>query len=139
MPTLLQSANDGIDVGEFSYPRNQATHSLTEKELRDCARSKLVNYIRCHDDIGWTFDDAVAEQMGIDGYQHRRFLNQFYTGKFEGSFSQGVPFQENPTTGDCRVCGSLASLAGLRKRLSPMTLRRLTTRLSEYVCSIVLI
>ncbi|MCG9677534.1 alpha-amylase family protein [Vibrio sp. Isolate24] len=76
-----------------------------------------VNYIRCHDDIGWTFDDAVAEQQGINGYDHRRFLNQFYTGKFEGSFSQGVPFQENPTTGDCRVCGSLASLAGLEKAI----------------------
>jgi amylosucrase len=76
-----------------------------------------VNYIRCHDDIGWTFDDAVAELRGINGYDHRRFLNQFYTGKFEGSFSQGVPFQENPTTGDCRVCGSLASLAGLEKAI----------------------
>ncbi|NRF31095.1 alpha-amylase family protein [Vibrio coralliilyticus] len=76
-----------------------------------------VNYIRCHDDIGWTFDDTVAEQLGINGYDHRRFLNQFYTGKFEGSFSQGVPFQENPTTGDCRVCGSLASLAGLEKAI----------------------
>ncbi|GAB7225375.1 alpha-amylase family glycosyl hydrolase [Vibrio owensii] len=76
-----------------------------------------VNYIRCHDDIGWTFDDAVADQLGINGYEHRRFLNQFYTGKFDGSFSQGVPFQENPTTGDCRVCGSLASLAGLEKAI----------------------
>nr|MCO7034786.1 amylosucrase [Vibrio paracholerae] len=51
------------------------------------------------------------------GYEHRRFLNQFYTGKFDGSFSQGVPFQENPTTGDCRVCGSLASLAGLERAM----------------------
>ncbi|WP_295894074.1 alpha-amylase family protein [uncultured Vibrio sp.] len=77
-----------------------------------------VNYIRCHDDIGWTFDDAIAEQQGINGLEHRRFLNQFYTGKFAGSFSQGVPFQENPTTGDCRVCGSLASLAGLEKAMN---------------------
>jgi len=76
-----------------------------------------VNYIRCHDDIGWTFDDAIAQQLGIDGFEHRRFLNNFYTGRFEGSFAQGVPFQENPATGDCRVCGSLASLAGLEKAL----------------------
>ncbi len=76
----------------------------------DCS---WVNYIRCHDDIGWTFDDAVADQLGIDGFNHRRFLNQFYTGRFDGSFAEGVPFQENPTTGDCRVCGSLAALTGL--------------------------
>ncbi|PKH01580.1 amylosucrase [Psychromonas sp. MB-3u-54] len=76
-----------------------------------------VNYIRCHDDIGWTFDDALAQQLGINGFDHRRFLNNFYTGRFEGSFAQGVPFQENPATGDCRVCGSLASLTGLEKGL----------------------
>ncbi|MGL4448979.1 MAG: amylosucrase [Shewanella sp.] len=72
-----------------------------------------VNYIRCHDDIGWTFDDEISASLGINGYDHRRFLNNFYTGQFAGSFAKGVPFQANPTTGDCRVCGSLASLAGL--------------------------
>ncbi|HGF7528262.1 TPA: amylosucrase [Vibrio cholerae] len=76
-----------------------------------------VNYIRCHDDIGWTFDDAIAQRLGINGGDHRFFLNQFYTGQFEGSFAQGVPFQQNPTTGDCRVCGSLASLAGVELAL----------------------
>ncbi|WP_338290858.1 alpha-amylase family protein [Planctobacterium marinum] len=76
-----------------------------------------VNYVRCHDDIGWTFDDAVAGQLGINGHDHRYFLNQFYVDRFEGSFAKGVAFQENPSNGDCRVCGSLASLAGLEKAL----------------------
>ena len=76
-----------------------------------------VNYIRCHDDIGWTFDDAVAWDMGVNPHDHRYFLNQFFTGRFEGSFAQGVPFAENPTTGDCRVCGTLASLCGLEQAL----------------------
>lgn len=76
-----------------------------------------VNYIRCHDDIGWTFDDAIAQRLGINGADHRYFLNQFYTGQFDGTFAQGVPFQQNPTTGDCRVCGSLASLAGVELAL----------------------
>lgn len=76
-----------------------------------------VNYVRCHDDIGWTFDDADAGRLGINGYDHRRFLNQFYTGRFEGSFARGLPFQENPRTGDARISGSLASLAGLERAL----------------------
>lgn len=80
----------------------------------DCA---WVNYIRCHDDIGWTFDDDVANQLGINGHDHRLFLNRFYTGRFEGSFAKGVAFGENPSTGDCRVCGSLASLAGLEQAI----------------------
>lgn len=72
-----------------------------------------VNYLRSHDDIGWTFDDGDAWRLGIDPYGHRRFLNSFYIGNFEGSFSRGLPFQENPSTGDARVSGTLASLAGL--------------------------
>jgi amylosucrase len=76
-----------------------------------------VNYARCHDDIGWTFDDGDAGHIGVNAHDHRYFLNQYYTGKHSGSFATGVPFQENPTTGDCRVCGSLASLAGLEKAL----------------------
>lgn len=72
-----------------------------------------VNYLRCHDDIGWTFDDDDAREVGIDPHGHRKFLNEFYTGHFKGSFARGVPFQFNPLTGDQRVSGTLASLAGL--------------------------
>ena len=72
-----------------------------------------VNYLRCHDDIGWTFDDADAAALGINAYNHRQFLNRFYTGQFPGSFARGVPFQENVDTGDMRIAGTLASLAGL--------------------------
>ncbi len=80
-------------------------------------RCAWVNYVRVHDDIGWTFDDAVASRLGINGYDHRRFLNQFYTGRFADSFARGVPFQENPRTGDARIAGTGASLAGLEAAL----------------------
>nr|WP_258222508.1 alpha-amylase family protein [Microbacterium sp. HMWF026] len=72
-----------------------------------------VNYVRSHDDIGWTFADEDAAELGIDGYPHRRFLNDFYVGRAPGSFARGVPFQENPRTGDARVTGTTASLAGI--------------------------
>lgn len=72
-----------------------------------------VNYVRSHDDIGWTFADEDAAELGIEGYPHRRFLNDFYVGRAPGSFARGVPFQENPRTGDARVTGTTASLAGI--------------------------
>lgn len=72
-----------------------------------------VNYVRSHDDVGWTFADEDAAALGIDGYGHRQFLNRFYTGRFDGSFARGVAFQENPATGDARVTGTTASLAGI--------------------------
>jgi len=76
-----------------------------------------VNYLRSHDDIGWTFDDADAQHLWIDPFGHRQFLNAFYTGRFAGSFARGIPFQENPDTGDARVSGTLASLSGLEHAL----------------------
>ena len=76
-----------------------------------------VNYVRVHDDIGWTFSDEDAAILGVNGHDHRRFLNEFYRGRFPGSFARGLPFQENPITGDCRISGTCASLAGLEKAL----------------------
>jgi len=80
-----------------------------------------VNYVRCHDDIGWTFSDEDAGALGINAFDHRQFLNAFYTGRFEGSFARGLPFQENPKTGDARISGTCASLAGLEKAIKEET------------------
>jgi len=91
-------------------------HSM-RKRFRIDDGCTWANYLRCHDDIGWTFDDADAAAVGIRAYDHRQFLNQFYTGQFEGSFARGVPFQHNPDTNDMRISGTLASLAGLEQAL----------------------
>ena len=72
-----------------------------------------VNYVRSHDDIGWTFSDMDAMELGKDPKGHRRFLNAFFVNRHPGSFARGVPFQDNPRTGDCRISGTTASLAGL--------------------------
>ena len=77
------------------------------------AGTAWVNYVRSHDDIGWTFADEDAAELGIDGGPHRRFLNDFYTGRAPGSFARGAAFQENPRTGDARVAGTTAALAGV--------------------------
>ena len=72
-----------------------------------------ITYARCHDDIGWAIGDDDAAGVGISGFEHRKFLSDFYAGEFPGSWARGLVFQENPATGDRRISGSLASLAGL--------------------------
>ena len=72
-----------------------------------------ICYLRCQDDIGWAIDDADAAAVGLDGFAHRAFLSSFFTGEFPGSFARGLVFQANPLTGDRRVSGMAASLAGL--------------------------
>ena len=71
------------------------------------------SYVRCHDDIGWAVTEEDAAEVGLDGYAHRTFLSDFYTGRFPSSFARGTTFQFNPKTNDRRVNGALASLAGL--------------------------
>jgi amylosucrase len=79
--------------------------------------STWINYLRCHDDIGLGFSDADAESVGYNPNLHRRFLVDYYTGKFYGSYATGAPFMYNPKTGEARISGSLASLAGLEKAM----------------------
>ncbi len=76
-----------------------------------------LTYVRLHDDIGWAVTDENAGAVGLGGYDHRAFLSDFYSGEFPGSFARGAVFQANPATGDRRISGSLASLAGLEEAL----------------------
>ncbi|HEX2864850.1 MAG TPA: alpha-amylase family protein [Deinococcales bacterium] len=76
-----------------------------------------IMYIRCHDDIGWAVADSDAAAVGWTGDGHRRFLSDYYSGAFPRSFARGLVFQENPRTGDRRICGSTASLIGLERAL----------------------
>lgn len=77
-----------------------------------------VNYVRCHDDIGWAFSNDDIEAAGFDVLQHRKFLTKFFTGRFEGSFARGQVFQEDPVTREARVSGMCASLCGLEQALA---------------------
>lgn len=74
-------------------------------------------YVRCHDDIGWAVSDEDARGALIEGYTHRTFLSDFYSGTHPGSFAKGLVFGFNPATNDRRITGSLASLAGLEAAL----------------------
>jgi len=74
-----------------------------------------VTYLRCHDDIGWAIDDADASAVGMSGHAHRAFLSDYYAGLHPGSPARGLVFQHNPATGDRRISGMAASLAGLEE------------------------
>src|SRR3712207_1291976 len=78
-----------------------------------------ATYLRGHDDIGWAVDDADAAAVGWGGESHRRFLSDFYSGRFDGSFARGLVFQENEATGDRRISGSAPSPAGVEGARHP--------------------
>jgi amylosucrase len=89
-----------------------ATHALQQLP-QPPATTAWITYVRCHDDIGWAIADEDARAVGLDPFAHRRFLSDWYSGAYPGSWARGLVFQQNEQTGDRRISGSLASLAGL--------------------------
>ena len=92
------------------------THTLHQMPATPTGTTWLT-YIRNHDDVGWAITDEYARAVGEDGFLHRQFLNQFYSGTYPGSFARGALFQYNPVTLDARISGSAASLVGLETAL----------------------
>ena len=73
----------------------------------------FLNYLRCHDDIGWGLDFDTLKNWGMEEVSHKRFLNDFYTGRYEGSVSRGELYNDDPITQDARFCGTTASMCGV--------------------------
>ena len=107
-PTLMALSWEALATRDVRLLR----HSMSRRfELAD--NTAWVNYVRVHDDIGWTFANEDADELVINSFDHRLFLNEFYTGEFEGSFAKGLSFNYNPINKDRRITGTAASLGGL--------------------------
>ena len=77
----------------------------------------FVNYLRCHDDIGWGLNEEYGKTIGIDPLAHKKYLYEFFEGSLPGSFARGERYNYNPATQDARTCGTTASLCGIEKGL----------------------
>ena len=73
----------------------------------------FLNYLRCHDDIGWGLDYPYLRQFGQEEVPHKRFLNDYLTGYFPGSTARGELYNDDPRLMDARLCGTTASLCGI--------------------------
>ena len=75
----------------------------------------FLNYLRCHDDIGWGLDYATLEQEGMMERSHKQYLNDYFQGYAGNSTSRGELYNADPVTGDARFCGTTASMCGIEK------------------------
>ena len=73
----------------------------------------FLNYLRCHDDIGWGLDYDYLRRFGAEEGEHKRFLNDYLTGAWWGSPARGELYNNDPRLRDARLCGTTASLCGL--------------------------
>ena len=94
---------------------------LLEKQLDSVyhlpSEYTFLNYLRCHDDIGWGLDYDSLGGWGMDQVAHKQFLNDFFTGKYKESFSRGVLYNDDPVSRDARFCGTTASMCGIEEAL----------------------
>lgn len=73
----------------------------------------FLNYLRCHDDIGWGLDYDTLRTWGMEEVPHKKYLNDYFQGKTEGSVSRGELYNEDLVTGDARFCATTASMCGV--------------------------
>ncbi len=77
----------------------------------------FLNYLRCHDDIGWGLDYPFLRQFGMEEVPHKKYLNDYFTGKIYGLDGRGELYNDDPRLGDARLCGTTASLCGAEAAL----------------------
>ena len=75
----------------------------------------FLNYLRCHDDIGWGLDYATLQTEGKEERAHKQYLNDYFQGFAGESNSRGELYNADPVTGDARFCGTTASMCGIEK------------------------
>lgn len=75
----------------------------------------FLNYLRCHDDIGWGLDYGFLRNYGMEEVPHKKYLNDYFTGVLPDSPSEGELYNSDPRLGDARLCGTTASLCGIEK------------------------
>lgn len=107
--TTMATTWHTLATGDISLLRHQM-----ESVCRLPKTFTFLNYLRCHDDIGWGLDfDYLGHRFGQTEVPHKRFLNDYFTGHFYGSPSKGELYNDDPRLGDARLCGTTASLSGI--------------------------
>ncbi len=114
---LLYHANLMVNLWNALATRDTRLLTIDNQRFVIPKHGTWMNYVRCHDDIGWGFNESAAQALGFNPFDHKQFLISFYNGSFEGSFARGQNYQCNDKNKDARTNGTLASLAGLELSL----------------------
>lgn len=114
---VMYNATQMVNIWNAIATRDTRLLQIDGHRLKALSGGSWINYARCHDDIGWGFNESATEGMGFDPFVHKQFLINFYKGNTEGSFSIGELYEFDEKTMDARNCGTMASLTGLQKAL----------------------
>ncbi len=114
---LLYNANFMVNIWNAFATRDVRLINDDNKKYIPPKHSCWMNYLRCHDDIGWGFNEELIESFGLSAFHHKQYLIDFYGNRFPGSFAKGEIYQYNEVNKDARINGTAASLLGLEKAI----------------------
>lgn len=114
---VMYNANLMVDIYNSFATRDTRLMRIDANRFQLPKKGTWMNYVRCHDDIGWGFNEHAIQELGFDPFLHKQFLIEFYGNKFHDTFSLGEYYQYNPVNKDARTNGTLASLLGLEKAI----------------------
>ena len=112
---VLYNATAMVNIWEALATRDGRMINIETDRFPLPEHGAWINYVRCHDDIGWGFNEAFIKHTGREPFSHKQYLISFYNGTFPNSFARGKNYQENLKTGDARTNGTLASLIGFQQ------------------------
>ena len=104
---VMYNANLMVNIFNSFATRDTRLLQIDINKYQIPSSGTWMNYLRCHDDIGWGFNEQAITQMGFDPFYHKTFLIDFYNGTFDGSFAMGENYQFNESTLDARTNGTL--------------------------------
>lgn len=102
-----------INIWNSLATRDTRMLSIDSQRLNIPFQGAWINYIRMQKPIFWRFNEAAALALRWDPENHKQFLIQFFSGNFDGSFSEGYRSSYNMVSNDASISGRLASLIGL--------------------------
>lgn len=106
---LLFSPENMADIWHTAATRDV---SLLRRQIDKCAslpeNCVFQNCLRNHDEIRWNLDYSYLKDCAMEETPHKKYLNDFFTSKYPGSFARGEQFKEG-------VYGTTASLCGIEK------------------------
>jgi len=114
---VMYNATFMVNIWNAIATKDAQLLRIDQSRLQPHGQGTWISYARCHDDIGWGFNETAIERMGLDPKAHKQFLISFYEGTHPYSFSRGELYEFNPVTLDARNSGRLASLVGLEQAL----------------------
>ncbi len=70
---IMYNATHMVNLWNSLATRDTRLLQIDTERLQTLSGGCWINYARCHDDIGWGFNEDATRSMGLDPFLHKQF------------------------------------------------------------------